>query len=781
MEMETVFDEETDFQIDEQTLAWTVRLMTALKNRLSINIELHCSDDLLEDGQIFLFNHFARFETFIPQFLFYLKNGTHCRSIAAHEFFRKGDTFSNYLMDLGAVPNNHPRLLPFLAEESLRGRKVIIFPEGGMVKDRSVIDSDGDYSVYSRTADNRRKHHTGAAVLGQTLDAFKVGIQELDKAGEREHLERWVRILKLGSVETLLAAARQPTLIVPANITFYPIRVSSNILQRGADFFAKKLSRKMTEELLIEGNILLKDTDMDIRMTDPVRPSKRWRIWDRLILRRLVRRASSMDELFVRGTGDSRGRKLAIFMCIGRHVRPLRDLYMKRMYDHVTLNLSHLASRLIMKFVERGETEMDAHLFHKILYIAIKNAQKKPSIHLHHSLLNPESYYGVIDGNCKGLEQFMSSEACSELIQRENGRYRFLPKLKAESKFDTIRLENLIAVYANEMAPITDACEALDDAIEAAHTTPKEAFATMMFDDELLSYQWDRKIFSKPEYEEINTQETATESGQPFLLMPEKSNGVGIVLAHGFLASPAEVRGFAEKLLAAGHPVIGVRLKGHGTSPWDLRDRNWKNWQMPIRKGYRIMAALTGRVALVGFSSGGALSLIYASEHPEKLAGVAVISAQLKFRNKNLIFVPLIHGANKVAQWLPYLEGVMPFRVNESEHPRINYRNMAIRGLYELRRMVDKLKNRLGKVECPVLIVQGDEDTVVDPKSADLIYQKLGSRDKTIHMVPSKRHGILNEDIGDTHDAVLAFAASLVEGRTREKANALGAHPMSAP
>ena len=194
---------------------------------------------------------------------------------------------------------------------------------------------------------------------------------------------------------------------------------------------------------------------------------------------------------------------------------------------------------------------------------------------------------------------------------------------------------------------------------------------------------------------------------------------------------------------------------------------------MPIRKGYRIMAALTGRVALVGFSSGGALSLIYASEHPEKLAGVAVISAPLKFRNKNLIFVPLIHGANKVAQWLPYLEGVMPFRVNESEHPRINYRNMAIRGLYELRRMVDKLKNRLDKVDCPVLVVQGDEDTVVDPKSANLIYQKLGSRDKTIHMVPAKRHGILNEDIGDTHDAVLAFAASLVEGRTREKVNAL--------
>ena len=48
--------------------------------------------------------------------------------------------------------------------------------------------------------------------------------------------------------------------------------------------------------------------------------------------------------------------------------------------------------------------------------------------------------------------------------------------------------------------------------------------------------------------------------------------------SHGLLASPAELRSFGEALRDEGFPVIGVRLAGHGTSPWDLRDRSWQDW-----------------------------------------------------------------------------------------------------------------------------------------------------------------------------------------------------------
>ncbi len=75
--------------------------------------------------------------------------------------------------------------------------------------------------------------------------------------------------------------------------------------------------------------------------------------------------------------------------------------------------------------------------------------------------------------------------------------------------------------------------------------------------------------------------------------------------------------------------------------------------------------------------------------------------------------------------------------------------------------MVDEIDDRLPEVRCPVTLVHGTEDQVVDPTSVEMIHNKLGSPEKTVHMVPSRRHGLLNEDIDDTHETLLTFIASL--------------------
>ncbi|MFP6748246.1 MAG: alpha/beta hydrolase, partial [Alphaproteobacteria bacterium] len=95
----------------------------------------------------------------------------------------------------------------------------------------------------------------------------------------------------------------------------------------------------------------------------------------------------------------------------------------------------------------------------------------------------------------------------------------------------------------------------------------------------------------------------------------------------------------------------------------------------------------------------------------------------------------------QAAQWLSSLEGLMPFRLNESEHPEINYRHIPVRGLFELRQLVDDMKQRLADVTCPVAIFQGTEDQIIDPKSANSILDKISSTDTSLHMIPSKRPG----------------------------------------
>ena len=131
-----------------------------------------------------------------------------------------------------------------------------------------------------------------------------------------------------------------------------------------------------------------------------------------------------------------------------------------------------------------------------------------------------------------------------------------------------------------------------------------------------------------------------------------------------------------------------------------------------------------------------------------------------------MIFVPLMHGANRVLRWVPAFEGIIPFRSMASEHANINYRNVPIRCLYELRRLIDNMEERLPDVKCPVTLFQGTEDPLVEPISAEIIHKKLGTDRKSLVMVPSTRHGILYEDIGGTQDTIIPILGALSSAPT---------------
>jgi len=107
-------------------------------------------------------------------------------------------------------------------------------------------------------------------------------------------------------------------------------------------------------------------------------------------------------------------------------------------------------------------------------------------------------------------------------------------------------------------------------------------------------------------------------------------------------------------------------------------------------------------------------------------------------------------------RWMSSFEGIKPFQVNESEHPRINYRQMPLRGLYELTVLVDVLKATLAQVACPVSLVQGSDDPVVVADSVHRIVEYLGEAPVEVKMIDSQRHGIINEDIGDTWATIIA-------------------------
>lgn len=747
--------------IDQALYNRSAKLFHVVKNMLGVKLALHADPQVLQ-GDIFLFNHFSRFETFIPQILLYEKTGAYSCAIAAGEFFKEDTVLSRYLKHVGVFPHDHQRLFAQLTGQILRGRKVIIFPEGGMVKDHRVIDRQGQYSVFSRITGNRRKQHTGAAILGQGVEAFKTAIRYAHKQHNSELLLRWKEELNFDSIDQLVASANKPTRIVPANITFYPIRASENLLSTIAELFSSDLSLRQTEELLIEGNIILKNTDMDIRLGTPVNPCCVWDWRTHYLMRRVAPQINSVDDVFALQASSKTWSQRLLGRYFVKNAACARDEYMQEIYSNLTVNLNHLASTLIMHYISQGQTLVEKNLFYSVLYIAIKRLQANTDVHLHRSLLNPDDYSDLLKASNKRFDCFISAAKEADLIQDKGNSYQFLSKLLADVDFDSIRLENPIVVYHNEAEPIRSVHDTVIAAIDEFTILDQRQLSVWHFDDEFRLLALEKRHYFKAEHADINHQESATADPAPFFIRPEQHNGVGILLVHGLLASPAELRNYGEYLTKQGYTVLAIRLKGHGTSPYALRDQRWEDWLGSVQRGLHMLKAYCQRIVTIGFSTGGALALTLAAEKHPELIGVVALSVPLKYVNAAFMLVPLLHGTNKLVGWVSSFEGVKPFFDNTPEHPQINYRNTPVRALYELRLLVTHLEQSLPYIQQPTLAIYADHDPVVASESAQLLFKKLGAKHKRLEIVSANRHGILMENLGNTWGIIDAFIRELL-------------------
>ncbi len=748
--------------IDTAIYNHSVRVFRAVKNMLSVNLELHADMQMLQ-GDIFLFNHFSRFETFIPQFLIYEKTGAYCCSLASGEFFEEDNILSNYLKRVGALPHDHPHLFAILAGQILRGRKVIIFPEGGMVKDRRVIDKHGKYSIYSRITGNRRKHHTGPAILGQGVEALKSAIRHAFKENNLERLQHWKETLKFNSLDELMAVSLKPTLIVPANITFYPIRSTENLLFKSVELFSNGLSLRQSEELLIEGNILLKDTDMDIRIASAVNPCCDWDWSTHYVMNKVAPDILELEDAFKFSSHPKNFKQRLLGFYFIRNAQCSRNQYMEKMYANLTVNLSHLASTLIMSLIGTKRQSIKKSQFYTVLYIAIKKLQKNTHIYLHSSLLNPDEYCDLLRGINGRFDHFITVAKDAGLISEQDGCYHFLTKLCQDHDFDQVRLENPIAVYNNEAAPI---CAIRDNLLEADkdyQTLTAFQLAAWRLEDEFMGLAFEQQLYNDEQHPKFKQIETATADPSPFFIEPNNPNGFGILLIHGLLASPAELRDYGHYLAEQGFTVLGIRLKGHGTSPFALLHLSFEQWFESVKRGFNILKLHCSKLFIIGFSTGGALALTLAAENHKEIMGLITISVPIEFVDPTFMLVPLLHNTNNLVHWVSSFEGVKPFIENSSEHPGINYHNTPVRALYELRRLVEHMEVLLPDIITPSLLLYADQDPVVSPQSSETVFKKLGTQNKQLYSIKSERHGILMENIGETWSLIDDFLNQCIQ------------------
>ncbi len=743
--------------INERNHAITRFIMGRMERYLHLHLRLHgLSDQFAYGGGIVVANHFTRLETFLIPFILHRALGKTVRILAAPALFAN-KTVGDYLRSLGGLPANYPNKYELIAGDILHGGWWLIFPEGSMVKDRKVVEH-GRFYVAAEAGTYRRRPRSGAAILAlmvqQYKDALRQGLQQ------KQDLETICATLGLRDMShtALAAVAHSPTAIVPLNVTYYPLNPQDNALKSLITLLLPKLpdsalGQRILEELTVEGSMLLKGIEVDFRLGSPLimetglDHTDNWRVvpwsaspWRRYLnLMRQWRTTQQYTHLLDRWAAWHGWRQR-------RRAWHATRTSLQALYNLTTVNIDHLLSALLLLGLRKDKQQRFAVAdVKRRIYLIVQSLQALGTVHLHPVLTDPDLQYTLLtDTPHASLESFVQRAVANALLRCDDDTWVLATDLLTrEWSFGTVRIENFIQVYFNEIEPLTDVLQAVHRAMRADLSRQQTRFGDDRFAYEQQLYDEEYTAFATQDSAKLSS--LAYNIGRPVLRRGMgTAKSVGVLLIHGYSASPGEMLPLADCLQTHGFTVHVIRLRGHGTSPYDLQQWGWQDWYHSVLRGYHNLRAISDTQFVGGMSIGGALALYLAAQQETTLQGVFAVGAPIKLQNR------FVHLA-------PILKTVKNFIHAEPENSRTNYNYHPLQAVQQLLQFIDEYQTVLPHITLPVLLIQARSDPTVWAESAQVIYDRIQSQDKQLLWKDIDRHVIVSANYPEVHTDIVTF------------------------
>jgi len=659
---------------------------------------------------LFVVNHFTRMETaLLPQAL-YKFNGQMVHSLADSSLFV--GKFGSVLESVGALPINLPGRNEKIISELMRGTyNWVIYPEGAMVKNKKVLDK-GRLSMQMPNAS--RAPHTGAAMLALQTFLKKEDYKQAIADNNEELISYYQETYDLHGPADLSPLDLH---IVPVNISYYPLRPGKNLISAGAQLFFKDIPDFVEEELLVEGNIILEECDISIsfghaiNMRDFTKP---------------YRRFFSLLSPFISST-----RRMNYLMEAMRH--RLTNQFMLRVYSSLSINMDHLVATALRFVPAQGIKESD---FKKIIYLIIIKIKENKKRRVHESL--SEGVIQLVSGEAYAPYDLSIKLVLDEQIASiENGLILVnCEKFNMPHSFHRMRIESVVNVLVNEFEVMTTYVKNIKKLILTSPHKLSLQVATQVLKTDCLLFEGERMR----SFDRLHTK--SREIGRPQYLAGNK-NQEGILLVHGFLASPKEMEELGLFLNKLGYGIYIVRLSGHGTLSKEMRNCSVKGWLESVNRGYAVLSHYHKKLLVVGFSAGALLALIKSTANVDNISGVVAINPALSLKKKSVFFSSLLDSWNNLLSHFSLETGTLKWVDNLPENPDSNYDRIYISGLRQLLILQDECSAVLERVSLPLLIIQGRNDPTIDSDGAQEILQKVVSKDKTLHHLNADHHVIV--------------------------------------
>ncbi len=161
-------------------------------------------------------------------------------------------------------------------------------------------------------------------------------------------------------------------------------------------------------------------------------------------------------------------------------------------------------------------------------------------------------------------------------------------------------------------------------------------------------------------------------------------------------------------------------------------------------------------LVLVGHSMGGLLALNYVIRYPGRLLRGLVVSAPYV---NTIAHVPAVQRQviKLLSAIAPHTNLVPPVNAAILSHdqavvksydayPLVHHGSVSARVGLEMLNAGDYVRDNASKITLPTLVLHGKGDQLAMPEFSQTVYDRLGSKDKTLKMYDDFYHEILNEN-----------------------------------
>lgn len=218
------------------------------------------------------------------------------------------------------------------------------------------------------------------------------------------------------------------------------------------------------------------------------------------------------------------------------------------------------------------------------------------------------------------------------------------------------------------------------------------------------------------------------------------------LLVHGFVGSRIDFNDLGEELQREGYTVRLMRVPGHGTYAVEHAATSSDTMLEAVREEYLALKRDYERVVLIGFSMGGSLSAILATE--EDVDRLVLIAPYFGVTHR-WYYPGTVKGLNNVfGTFIPYVMKNDFFTcVNrkEAKEKLYCYHVLSTQSAKTLIKLGERTRDPelLARIQCPVLVLHSRGDRAASPSRSEKGYAAIGAPDKRIVWYEDSNHHLL--------------------------------------